>query len=132
MLLKIEFRSKRMCQGTFWCLRRSLATSSLYATVRILAERFYILGKSAFLIYNKKPEIPHPSGVISPVSIIHELLTSSFYKQSIKLELSKFQWVKFYSRSHCRCQCYALKVLTFYCCWFYFNNCIDKRLEVVR
>ncbi len=131
MLLKIEFRLKRMCQGTFLCLRWSLATSSLYAAVRILAERFYILGKSTFLIY-KKPEIPHHSSVISPVSIIYELLTSSFYKQSLKLELSKFQWVEFYSRSHCRCQCYTLKVLTFYCCWFYFNNCIDKRLEVVR
>ena len=42
-----------MCLGTFWCLRRSLATSSLYAAVHILAERFYILVKNTFLIYKK-------------------------------------------------------------------------------
>ena len=42
-----------MCFGTFWHLRRSLVTSSLYAAVHILAERFYILGKNTFLIYKK-------------------------------------------------------------------------------
>ena len=42
-----------MCLGTFLRLRRSLATPTLYAAVRILAERFYILGKSTFLIYKK-------------------------------------------------------------------------------
>ena len=34
-----------MCLGTFSRLRRSLATSTLYAAVRILAERFYFTGK---------------------------------------------------------------------------------------
>jgi hypothetical protein len=36
---------QRMCLGTFSRLRRSLATSTLYAAVRILAERFYFTGK---------------------------------------------------------------------------------------
>ena len=34
-----------MCLGTFSRLRRSLATSTLYVAVRILAERFYFTGK---------------------------------------------------------------------------------------
>jgi hypothetical protein len=34
-----------MCLGTFSRLRRSLATSTLYATVRILAELFFFTGK---------------------------------------------------------------------------------------
>ena len=35
-----------MCLGTFSRLRRSLATSTLYATVRILAERFLLYRKA--------------------------------------------------------------------------------------
>ena len=38
-------KEQRMCLGTFSRLRRSLATSTLYAAVRILAERFYFIGK---------------------------------------------------------------------------------------
>ena len=37
-----------MCLGTFSCLRRSLATSTLYAAVRILAERFLLYWKAIF------------------------------------------------------------------------------------
>ena len=33
-----------MCPSTFLRLRRSLATSTLYAAVRILAERFCVIG----------------------------------------------------------------------------------------
>jgi hypothetical protein len=33
-----------MCLGTFLRLRRPLATSALYAAVRIHAERFYLIG----------------------------------------------------------------------------------------
>ena len=33
-----------MCLGTFLRLRRSLATSALYAAVRIPAERFCVIG----------------------------------------------------------------------------------------
>ena len=35
-----------MCLGTFPRLRRSLATSTLYAAVRILAERFLLYRKA--------------------------------------------------------------------------------------
>ena len=35
-----------MCLGTFQRLRRSLATSSVYAAVRILPEAFYIIGNA--------------------------------------------------------------------------------------
>ena len=35
-----------MCLGTFSRLRRSLATSTLYAAVRILAERFSLYRKA--------------------------------------------------------------------------------------
>ena len=42
-----------MCLGTFWRLRRSLATSSLYAAVRILPEAFRIIG-NAISYYTKK------------------------------------------------------------------------------
>ena len=35
-----------MCLGTFSRLRRSLATSTLYAAVRILAERFLLYRKT--------------------------------------------------------------------------------------
>ena len=35
-----------MCLGTFSRLRRSLATSTLYAAVRILAERFLLYSKA--------------------------------------------------------------------------------------
>ena len=35
-----------MCLGTFSRLRRSLATSTLYAAVRILAERFLLYRKA--------------------------------------------------------------------------------------
>ena len=41
-----EFFKKRMCPGTFSRLRRSLATSTLYAAVRILAERFLLYRKA--------------------------------------------------------------------------------------
>ena len=37
---------QRMCLGTFSRLRRSLATSTLYATVCILAERFLLYRKT--------------------------------------------------------------------------------------
>ena len=37
---------QRMCLGTFSRLRRSLATSTLYAAVRILAERFLLYRKA--------------------------------------------------------------------------------------
>ena len=37
---------QRMCLDTFLCLRRSLATSTLYAAVRILAERFLLYRKA--------------------------------------------------------------------------------------
>ena len=37
-------KEQRMCQGTFSRLRRSLATTTLYAAVCILAERFYFTG----------------------------------------------------------------------------------------
>ena len=38
-----------MCPGTFSRLRRSLATSTLYAAVRILAERFSLYRKDGIL-----------------------------------------------------------------------------------
>ena len=47
MLLK----EQRMCLGTFWRLRWSLATSSLYAAVRILPEAFLYNRKCNFLLY---------------------------------------------------------------------------------
>ena len=40
---------QRMCLDTFLCLRRLLATSTLYAAVRILAEHFFALQESNFL-----------------------------------------------------------------------------------
>ena len=40
------FAEQRMCLGTFSRLRRSLATSALYAAVRILAERFLLYRKA--------------------------------------------------------------------------------------
>ena len=43
-----------MCLGTFLRLRRSLATSALYAAVRILAERFCVVG-TKFPITQKIP-----------------------------------------------------------------------------
>ena len=46
---------QRMCLGTFWRLRRSLATSSLYAAVRILPEAFCIIG-NAISYYTKKDQ----------------------------------------------------------------------------
>ena len=45
-----------MCLGTFWRLRRSLATSSLYAAVRILPEAFCIIG-NAISYYTKNSMI---------------------------------------------------------------------------
>ena len=42
-----------MCQGTFLRLRRSLATSALYAAVRILAERF-LCNRNEVSYYIKK------------------------------------------------------------------------------
>ena len=36
---------QRMCLDTFLRLRRSLAASTLYAVVRILAEHFHFTGK---------------------------------------------------------------------------------------
>ena len=47
-------------------------------------------------------------------------------------QLLQFHWVNFYTRSHCRCKCYTLKELSLNCCWSSFDNCINKRLEVVR
>ena len=49
-----------MCLGTFWRLRRSLATSSLYAAVRILPEAFCIIG-NAISYYTKKQSEDLPS-----------------------------------------------------------------------
>ena len=45
----ILIQKQRMCLGTFSRLRRSLAISTLYAAVRILAERFFTLQESNFL-----------------------------------------------------------------------------------
>jgi hypothetical protein len=39
-------KEQKMCLGTFLRLRRSLATSTLYAAVRILAERFLLYRKA--------------------------------------------------------------------------------------
>ena len=39
---------QRMCLDTFLRLRRSLATSTLYAAVRILAEHFLLYRKAIF------------------------------------------------------------------------------------
>ena len=39
-------KEQRMCLDTFSRLRRSLATSTLYAAVRILAERFLLYRKA--------------------------------------------------------------------------------------
>ena len=50
-----------MCQGTFLRLRRSLATSALYAAVRIPAERFCVIG-TKFPITQKQPPGSHPEG----------------------------------------------------------------------
>ena len=46
-----------MCLGTFSRLRRSLATSTLYAAVRILAERF-LLYREAISCKVKKAFVP--------------------------------------------------------------------------
>ena len=40
-----DMTEQRMCLDTFLRLRRSLATSTLYAAVSILAEFFYFTGK---------------------------------------------------------------------------------------
>ena len=47
---------QRMCLGTFYRLRWSLATSSVYAAVRILPEAFCIIG-NAISYYTKKRSI---------------------------------------------------------------------------
>ena len=44
-----------MCLGTFSCLRRSLATSTLYAAVCILAERFLLYRKAISCKVKKTP-----------------------------------------------------------------------------
>ena len=43
-----------MCPSTFWRLRRPLATSSVYAAVRILSGVVFIYLEYTFLIYKKK------------------------------------------------------------------------------
>ena len=51
----VTFSSEqRMCLGTFLRLRRSLATPTLYAAVRIPAERFCVIG-TKFPITQKTP-----------------------------------------------------------------------------
>ncbi len=65
-------REQRMCLGTFSRLRRSLATSTLYAAVRILAERFLLYRKA---ISCKAKNKPHTSlfPVICGVTIFYVL-----------------------------------------------------------
>ena len=46
LLFSSLLAEQRMCLGTFSRLRRSLATSTLYAAVRILAERFLLYRKA--------------------------------------------------------------------------------------
>ena len=48
---------QRMCLGTFLRLRRSLATSTLYAAVRILAERFLLYRKAICCKVKKRESI---------------------------------------------------------------------------
>ena len=48
---------QRMCLGTFSRLRRSLATSTLYAAVRILAERFLLYRKAISCKVKKRESI---------------------------------------------------------------------------
>ena len=58
---------KRMCPGTFSRLRRSLATSTLYAAVRILAERV--------LLYRKllSCKIKHPDAYSTRVIALYSV-----------------------------------------------------------
>ena len=50
---------QRMCLDTFLRLRRSLATSTLYAAVSILAEFFYFTGKQ-FPVKLKRDLVERP------------------------------------------------------------------------
>ena len=60
-----------MCLGTFSCLRRSLATSTLYAAVRILAERFLLYWKAIFC--KAKKEL-HPAGYSNRMEFFFALM----------------------------------------------------------
>ena len=52
-------KEQRMCLGTFSRLRRSLATSTLSAAVRILAERFLLYRKAiSCKVKNTAMEVP--------------------------------------------------------------------------
>ena len=77
MSLRMIFKTKqRMCLGTFWRLRWSLATSSLYAAVRILPEAFSIIG-NAISYYTKK--LPSVRRLAFPKKALIGLFLSVFY-----------------------------------------------------
>jgi len=70
-----------------------------------------------FLLYKKAPGF-----LLEPSLAIYNLINQLF---------CKFHWVDLNAWSHCRAKYYALKELTFNCCWSSFVDCIDKSLEVV-
>ena len=68
---------QRMCPGTFLRLRRSLATSTLYAAVRIPAERFLCNGNE-ISHYTRKPRPVKGRGNISETTC-YCILTYDLY-----------------------------------------------------
>ena len=78
MLCFLYIKKQRMCLGTFSRLRRSLATSTLYAAVRIPAERFSLYRKAISCKVKKQ------SGVI-PGCLILNNYRLSIHDQSLRL-----------------------------------------------
>jgi len=65
MLPGINYAQQRMCLGTFPRLRRSLATSTLYAAVCILAERFLLYRKAISCKAKKERALlPHQNNTV--------------------------------------------------------------------
>ena len=80
---------QRMCLGTFSRLRRSLATSTLYAAVRIFAERFLLYRKAISCKVKKRKRLTPLPLLLYLLPIRRHILlpSSSLFIFSVSLPL---------------------------------------------